>query len=362
MEFNITDKNAVIAVAMSGGVDSSTTAALLHHHGFKNLFGITLKLYQNDEASGIFCKDTKFEEDAKRVANGLGIPHYTLDVEDTFRAKVIAPFINSYASGLTPSPCITCNKEIKFGEMLAQAEKLGAEYLITGHYIKWATTNGFPSIYMNSSAIRDQSYFLAKIRKDALRKIRFPLADLTKEQVRQIADKYGLHVAQKAASNDICFAGGKGYTNVLNKAYTEQQKKEGYIVDLNGKIIGEHKGIHNFTVGQRKGLGISSSEPIYVLSIDAQTHNVMVGPRAYLAKNEITTSDVNWLGEDKFTDEPSRILDVKVRASQELVPATVSALGQGRALVEFSQPIFGVSPGQICAFYKDGRLLGGANI
>lgn len=359
MDFPLVNKNSKIVVAMSGGVDSSTVAALLKSYGFNNLVGITLRLYDNDEAKGISCKDTTFKHDAENVAAKIGIEHKVLDLRERFYDLVINPFINSYLEGNTPSPCTTCNREIKFGALLEEAKKLNAEILVTGHYIKWELNNGLPVICMNQESIRDQSYFLAKIKKDSLKMIRFPLANMKKSEVRGLAENFGLHVAQKPSSNDICFAGGKNYSNLIKKSSKTIQT--GSILDINGNVVGEHNGIFNYTIGQRKGIGVSNKDPLYVVNIDSKNNTVTVASREYLAKKEIVISNVNWLGEGEFSQDV-RKLDVKVRASQQLVSSVVEPLENNKARVVFGSEVFGVAPGQICAFYKENRLLGGGDI
>lgn len=360
MDFPFVDKNSKIVVAMSGGVDSSTVAALLKSKGFNNILGITLRLYENDEARGISCNDVTYRHDAESIAEKIGIEHIVLDLREQFYELIINPFINSYLNGETPSPCTTCNREMKFGALLEEAKKQKADILVTGHYIKWDCYDNYPVIRMNKEAIRDQSYFLAKIKKDSLNMIRFPLANMKKSEVRSIAQQFDLHVAHKPSSNDICFAGGKNYANLVKRSATNEQE-EGNIVDINGKVVGKHKGIYNYTIGQRKGIGVSSSEPLYVIRIDSKFNTIIVAPKEYLAKKEVIISNINWLGKDEFSKDIKK-LDVKVRAAQQLVPSIVEPLEGNKAKVTFETEVFGVAPGQVCAFYKGDCLMGGGDI
>ncbi|MGV3278163.1 tRNA 2-thiouridine(34) synthase MnmA [Rickettsiales bacterium LUAb2] len=361
MDFPYVDKNAKIVVAMSGGVDSSTVAAMLKQEGYNNLIGVTLFLYDNDETRGISCKDTTFRHDAKTVAEKIGIEHHILDLRDRFDELVITPFINGYINGITPSPCVTCNREMKFGALLEEADKLGADILVTGHYIKWQMENNQGAIYKNQETIRDQSYFLAKVRKEALNRIRFPLTNMTKNEVRAKAEELGLHVAQKPSSNDICFAGGKDYAKLIEKSAVNL-KKAGNILDINGNVIGEHQGIFNYTVGQRRGIGVSGSgEPMYITNIDAENNTITIATREHLAKKEIHITNVNWLGNDDFNAKKRELL-VKVRASQMPVIATIEPLSNNEAKVVFNEAIFGVARGQVCAFYDQDKLMGGGDI
>lgn len=361
MDFYNVDKKSKIVVAMSGGVDSSTVAAMLKNAGYENVVGITLFLYDNDETRGISCNDTTFKHDAKTVAEKIGIEHYVLDLRDRFDELVITPFIQSYANGQTPSPCVTCNQKMKFGALVDEAKKLNADILATGHYIKWGIKDGEASIFKNDELVRDQSYFLSKVDKEAINMIRFPIANMTKKEVRAMAEKFDLHNYQKPSSNDICFAGGKDYPKLIEKAISNL-RKTGDILDINGNVIGQHKGIFNYTIGQRKGLGVSAPNPLYVVDIDADKYTVTLGEREHLATNSITISNVNWLGKGDFNTLNEFSISAKVRASQIPVEVKVKPLGEGKAQVNFCESVFGVARGQVCAFYDENRLMGGGDI
>ncbi|MDR2007567.1 MAG: tRNA 2-thiouridine(34) synthase MnmA [Alphaproteobacteria bacterium] len=361
IDFEGVDKNARIVVALSGGVDSSTTIALLKEAGYKNVVGMTLLLHENNLEKGIISKDQNVRADCTRVAETLGIEHHFVDIKDLFMQEIINPFLESYLHGITFNPCIKCNRVIKFGKMLSEAQKLNADILTTGHYIKWGVGNdGKGAIYRGKNDNRDQSYFLSQVKKEALQYIRFPLYSYNKDQVRAEAARLGIHVAQKKSSADICFAGIGSYNDIL-----KTQGKEiigGDIVDVKGNVLGRHDGIHNYTVGQRKGVGVGGMHnPLYVMKIDAENHKIIVGNKEDLQMREIFIEGVNWLGDGEF-DFTSRVLLAKVRGSQQLKEAEVFPLGDGKARVVFKENIFGVASGQICAFYDEERLLGGGYI
>ena len=361
IDFEGVDKNAKIVVALSGGVDSGTTVALLKEAGYTNIIGMTLLLHENNLEKGIISKDQNVIADCTKIVEKLNIEHHFVDIKDTFMKEIIDPFLNGYMEGITFNPCVKCNRVIKFGAMLEEAKKLGAEILVTGHYIKWGFgADGKGAIFRGKSEVRDQSYFLSQVKKDALQYIRFPLYSYTKDMVRAEAARFGLHVAQKKSSADICFAGIGSYSDIVNTQAKNIIK--GDIVDLQGNVLGQHDGIHNFTVGQRKGLGIGGVEkPLFVLKIDAENHKVIVGNKEDLIIREIILTDVNWLGEQDFTFDKITLL-AKVRASQPLKEADVYPMEGGRARVVFKEDIFGVAKGQICAFYDEERLLGGGYI
>ncbi len=361
IDFNGVDKDAKIVVALSGGVDSSTTVALLKEAGYRNIIGMTLLLHENNLDKGIISKDQNIITDCKQIADKLNIEHHFIDIKDLFMKEIINPFLNGYMEGITFNPCIKCNRVIKFGTMLDEAKKLGADILVTGHYIKWGFGgDGQGSIFRGKSEIRDQSYFLSQVKKESLKYIRFPLYSYTKEIVRSEAERFGLHVAQKKASNDICFAGIGSYSDIVNTQNKEIIK--GDIVNLKGEVLGQHYGIHNFTVGQRKGIGIGGfNQPLFVVKIDADNHTIIVGNKKDLVVREFMLSDVNWLGEQDFTFDKITLF-AKVRASQILKEADVYPMENGKAKVVFKENIFGVARGQICAFYDEERLLGGGYI
>ncbi len=362
IDFPNVDKNAKIVVAMSGGVDSSTTVALLQEAGYKNIVGMTLILYENDEAKGIVCKDTTIRNDCIRIAKDFAIEHHFIELKEEFMEEVINPFLFGYMSGITVNPCITCNRDIKFGYLLKESEKINADILVTGHYIKWDKgADGLGAIYRSATQGRDQSYFLSQVRKSVLKKLRFPLANYSKDYIRSEAQRLGVHVAQKKASSDLCFTGGASYSEIFNKM--EEKAKVGNIVDTNGNILGSHKGVHNFTIGQRKGIGIGGTEkPYFVINIDVNKGEVVVGPKEALAVKEINLSDINWLGDDIFNSS-SKMVFSKVRSSQMLVESDLIPTSHNTAKIIFKNDIFGVAKGQTCAFYdKNDRLLGGGYI
>jgi tRNA-uridine 2-sulfurtransferase len=358
-----------VVVAMSGGVDSSVTAALLADAGY-DVVGITLQLYDHGAAThrkGACCAGRDIH-DARAVAERLRIPHYVLDYEKRFQEAVIDRFADSYVAGETPVPCLECNQSIKFRDLLETARDLGASVLATGHYVaSRALPGGGRALYQAREAERDQSYFLFATTRAQLEHLRFPLGDRTKAETRELARQFGLPVADKHDSQDICFVPSGHYAEVIARM-RPGATAPGEIVDLKGNVLGRHNGIIHFTVGQRRGLGIATGEPLYVVRLDAPSRRVLVGRREDLRTSRIRLRDINWLGDIPITAslESHPEVFVKVRSTRPPQAALLCAGPDGGIEVELLASDDGVSPGQACAFYSapegQARVLGGGII
>ncbi|MCA3436552.1 MAG: tRNA 2-thiouridine(34) synthase MnmA [Rhodobacter sp.] len=352
-----------VVVAMSGGVDSSVVAAHLAEAGY-DVVGVTLQLYDHGAAlarKGACCAGRDIH-DARRVAETMGFPHYVLDYENMFRAAVIDEFADAYLAGATPVPCIRCNERVKFRDLLATARDLDADCMATGHYIQRRIGAGGPELHRAADANRDQSYFLFSTTAEQLAYLRFPLGGLaSKAETRALAARYGLPVADKPDSQDICFVPNGNYAAVIEKL-RPGAADPGEIVDMAGRVLGHHGGIIHYTVGQRRGLGIGGlGDPLYVVRLDPATRRVIVGPKEALSTRTIPLKDVNWLGDAPLASRAEWPVEVKVRSTRPPCPAILRPQGPAGAEVELLSPEDGVSPGQACVFYAagDSRVLGG---
>ena len=356
---NKSKKETKVVVAMSGGVDSSVVAALMKQEGY-DVTGITLKLYDDTKHSkeGRQCCAGQDILDAKRVSENINIDHKILFYQKKFKSEVIDSFIDSYAAGETPIPCVQCNQTVKFRDLFKYAKELKADALITGHYVSRFQVNGHASMYRAKDQNRDQSYFLFSTTQEQLDYLRFPLGEIDKSETRTIAEKLKLNVASKPDSQDICFVPNGDYASVIKK-FRPESFKPGKILDLEGKQIGKHDGIINYTIGQRKGIKIASNIPLYVVNIDADNNTIIVGTKECLEVKEIKLRDLNILGLKKEFNET---INIKVRSTGRLLKAKINILDNS-ANVEILDKETGISPGQACVFYsKDevgDKVLGG---
>ncbi|MEO8667627.1 MAG: tRNA 2-thiouridine(34) synthase MnmA [Bauldia sp.] len=354
-----------VVVAMSGGVDSSVVAGLLKREGY-DVVGVTLQLYDHGAAThrkGACCAGQDIH-DARKVAETLGIPHYVLDYEERFREKVIDRFAASYVAGETPVPCVACNQTVKFADLLGTARELGADALATGHYVlARPSAAGRRRLYRPVDLDRDQSYFLFATTREQLDFVRFPLGGLTKAETRQAARDFGLAIADKSDSQDICFVPNGRYADVIERMHPGAAEA-GDIVHIDGRVLGRHGGIIHYTIGQRRGIGIALGEPLYVVHLDPTGRRVIVGPRAALATRRLHLRDVNWLGDDDLAALPvaGREIHVRVRSTRPPLPAHLSR-EDGQVFVDLDASEAGVAPGQACVFYDSdasgARVLGG---
>ena len=358
-----------VVVAMSGGVDSSVVAGLLARQGYE-VVGVTLQLYDHGEAThrkGACCAGQDIH-DARRVAAKLGVPHYVLDYEERFKNAVMEPFANAYQQGETPVPCIACNQSVKFVDLMTVARDLGADVLATGHYVQSRLVeDGRRQLFRPVDNERDQTYFLFATTQDQLDFLRFPLGGMGKAEVRELAREMGLEIAEKHDSQDICFVPQGKYADIIRKMHPEAVAS-GEIVHMDGRVLGTHEGIVNYTIGQRKGLGVAAGEPLYVVKLDHRTGRVIVGPREALKTHTVRLRDVNWLGRVPLADASAgngAPVEVKVRSTRGPQPAVIQ-MRDGAVYVTLVSGEYGISPGQACVFYADdsatSEVLGGGFI
>ena len=352
-----------VVVAMSGGVDSSVVAAMLAAQGY-DVIGVTLQLYDHGAAlakKGACCAGQDIH-DARRVAERIGFPHYVLDYENKFKESVIDEFADAYLAGATPVPCIRCNERVKFRDLLETARDLDADCMATGHYIQRKMGVNGAELHMATDANRDQSYFLFSTTQEQLDFLRFPLGHLaSKAETRAMAARYGLSVADKPDSQDICFVPNGNYAAVIEKL-RPGAADPGDIVDMEGNVLGSHNGVIHYTIGQRRGLGIGGlGDPLYVVKLDPEARHVIVGPREALSTRTVPVGEVNWLGDGPFDGTEAREVLVRIRSTRPPRAAILRPTGPRTAEIELMDPEEGVSPGQACVFYDTGstRVLGG---
>jgi tRNA-specific 2-thiouridylase len=363
--------NNIIAVAMSGGVDSSAVAALLHEQGYE-LVGLTLQLWNQRRLAGREgmpesvqgrCCSIDDVYDARRVAEHLGIPYYLVNAQERFEADVVRPFVDEYLAGRTPIPCTLCNNHLKFDQLLQTARQIGADRIATGHYAKnnFDAERGRWVLSRPADKSKDQTYFLFGLTQDQLSRTIFPLGDMQKPDVRVMASEHGLELAQKPDSQEICFIPGGSYAHFL-QAYLDEQGRampdsSGELVAADGSVVGHHDGIHRFTVGQRKGVGVSAPNPLYVLSIDPESHAVHVGTDDKLFSQTLVAERLNWIS----VPEPANEIKVriKIRHRHEPAEATLRMNADGHAEARFAEPQRAITPGQAAVFYCEDEVVGG---
>jgi len=352
-----------VVVAMSGGVDSSVVAAMLSEEGY-DVVGVTLQLYDHGAAlakKGACCAGIDIH-DARRVAETMGFPHYVLDYENVFKDAVIDEFADSYLDGATPVPCIRCNERVKFKDLLETAKDLEADCMATGHYIQRMVGENGPELHCAADSNRDQSYFLFSTTAEQLDYLRFPLGHLpSKDATRALAAKYDLSVADKPDSQDICFVPDGDYASVIRKLRPEAAAP-GDIVDVDGIVLAHHDGVINYTIGQRRGLGIGGLEdPLYVVKLDADKKQVVVGPKSMLATRIVPLKEINWLGDEPIMSREEWVVGVRVRSTRPPTEAVIRPISETEATVELVAAEQGISPGQACVFYDrdSSRIFGG---
>lgn len=346
-----------VAVALSGGVDSSVVAASLLEQGYE-VIGLTMRLWEGvaPAQKSRACCTTEDVQDARRVAQTLGIAFFVVDLEEAFRETVVADFLANYAAGRTPNPCIRCNQTLKFDHLLQMAKNLKADFLATGHYAIHREHACGPQLWRGKDRKKDQSYFLFTVTPEQLRYLRFPLGELTKEQTRSLAERFDLHVSRKRESQDLCFVPDGDMTAFLARECAALLTP-GAIVDQEGNLLGEHHGLGRYTMGQRKGLGISAAHPLYVVAIQANKNQLIVGPETALLRQDLTVQEINWLGEKPWTT-PVR-LHARIRYAAEAQPALLTPMEPNGGHVLFDTPQRAITPGQACVFYEEDQVLGG---
>ena len=351
-------KDTRIVVAMSGGVDSSVVAAMLKEQGY-DVVGITLQLYDHGNMIGKkgACCAGQDIADARKVAAQINIPHYVLNYESKFKESVMDDFVDSYLAGETPVPCIKCNQSVKFRDLLETAKDLNADAMATGHYVRRVEGDTSAELHRATDYDKDQSYFLFATNQEQLDFLRFPLGGFKKEHTRSLAEKYQLAVSAKPDSQDICFVPNGNYSQVIEKL-RPNACDAGDIIDMKGNVLGKHDGIINYTVGQRKGLGIAAPEPLYVIKLNADKQQVIVGKKEDLLTKSFKIRNLNWLADEKLLENGVET-SVKLRSAQTPVPAYIKRIDATSALVTLLEPRDAVAPGQACVAYDGDRVLGG---